>query len=329
MKGHHMKKDTLLKNHKDGSIALHKKGVPFKKYIANNWQLYVMLLIPFAYFVLFKYVPMFGNVLAFRRFKPQTGPYGVRWEGFRYFNQFLGEANFWRVFKNTLQLALINLVVNFPIPIVFAILLNELRSLKFKKLVQTVSYMPRFVSTVVVVSILNELLSPSSGALNRFIQNVFGAEPIFYMNEGKYFRTLYVLTDMWQHMGWSAIIYLAAITGISNDLFEAARIDGATRFQQIKYVTLPSILPTIIVMFILRIGHILSLGFEKILLMQTPSNMQVSDIIDTYVYRMSIDATVPQYSYATAIGLFSGVIGLILVAGSNFACRKFTGESIY
>ena len=300
-----------------------------RRYLHNNWQLYLMMLLPLFYFLLFKYVPMFGNILAFRRFRPLTGPFGVRWEGLRYFNQFLSQPDFWRAFSNTITLAALNLIINFPMPILFAIFLNELRSLRFKKLVQTVSYMPRFVSTVVVVSILGELLSPSSGALNRLIQQLTGAKPVFYMNEAAYFRPLYILTDMWQYMGWSAIIYLAAITGISNDLFEAARIDGANRTQLIRYVTLPTILPTIMVMFILRVGHLLSLGFEKILLMYTPANSMVSDIIDTYVYRMSVAATAPQYSYATAIGLFSGIIGLVLVTSSNLLSRRLTGEGIY
>lgn len=318
-KGAPMKNDPLI----------HRRRLKAGRYFANNWQLYVMMLVPLVYFLLFKYVPMFGNILAFRRFRPLTGPFGVRWEGLRYFNQFLSQPDFWRAFRNTLTLAAMNLVINFPIPIMFAILLNELRSLKFKKLVQTVSYMPRFVSTVVVISILTEMLSPSSGMLNRLIQQLTGQPGVFYMNEAAYFRPLYILTDMWQYTGWSAIIYLAAITGINGDLFEAGRIDGASRVQLIWYVTLPTILPTIMVMFILRVGHLLSLGFEKVLLMYTPSNSVVSDIIDTYVYRMSIAATAPQYSYATAIGLFSGVIGLILVSSSNLLSRKLTGESIY
>lgn len=309
--------------------ALPARRPALRRYLYNNWQLYVMLLVPFAYFLLFKYVPMFGNILAFRRFRPLTGPFGVRWEGFRYFEQFLSQGDFWRAFFNTLTLAALNLVINFPVPIIFAVMLNELRSLRFKKLVQTVSYMPRFVSTVVVVSILSELLSPSSGALNRLIQGISGQPAVFYMNEAAYFRPLYILTDMWQYMGWSAIIYLAAITGISADLFEAARIDGAGRFQLIWYVTIPSIMPTIMIMFILRVGHLLSVGFEKILLMYTPSNSMVSDVIDTYVYRMSIAATAPQYSYATAIGLFSGIVGLVLVSSANLLARRLTGESIY
>ena len=298
-----------------------------RRYLNNYWQLYLMMLLPLAYFILFKYVPMFGNILAFRRFRPLTGPYGVRWEGFRYFEMFLKDEGFLRAFRNTLELSLLNLIINFPI--IFAVLLNEVRNLRFKKLVQTVSYMPRFISTVVVISILTELLSPSSGALNRLLQSVFGTQPIYYMNEARYFRPLYILTDMWQYTGWSAIVYLAAITGINAEMFEAARIDGASRWQQIRFITLPTIMPTVMVMFILKVGNLLSLGFEKVLLMYTPANSVVSDIIDTYVYRMGFQSSANQYSYATAIGLFSGIIGLILVTGSNLLSRKVTGESIY
>ncbi|MDF2612129.1 MAG: binding-protein-dependent transport system inner rane component [Lachnospiraceae bacterium] len=187
--------------------------------------------------------------------------------------------------------------------------------------------MPRFISTVVVIAILRELLSPSSGLLNNFLGSVFGLEPIYFMNEPQYFRWLYIFTDTWQFTGWTAIIYLAAITGINSDLFEAAEIDGASRLQQIRYVTIPSILPTIMVMLILNVGRMLSLGFEKVLLMYTPSNSQVSDIIDTLVYRTGLANQ--NYSYATAIGLFSGIIGVILVTSSNAISKKVTGDGIY
>lgn len=310
--------------------APRKSGKPgLRRSIALHWELYLMMLLPLAHLILFKYLPMFGNILAFRRFKPLTGPYGVSWVGLRYFDQFMGMADFWRAFTNTLTLSVMNLLINFPIPIIFAIMINELKSLRFKKFVQTVSYMPRFISTVVVISILTELLSPSSGALNRLLQGFTGQLPVYYMNEQQYFRLLYIITDMWQYTGWSAIIYLAAITGVNSDLYEAARIDGANRFQQILFVTLPSIMPTIMVMFILKVGYLMSLGFEKVLLMYTPSNSMVSDIIDTYVYRMGFQSSANQYSYATAIGLFSGIIGLILVTSSNLLSKKMTGESIY
>ncbi|HML48223.1 MAG TPA: ABC transporter permease subunit, partial [Clostridia bacterium] len=280
-----------------------------------------------VYFILFKYVPMFGNILAFRRYRPAMGPYGTDWVGLRYFTMFMKDASFWKALRNTLTLSVINLIVNFPIPVAFAVMLNELRALRFKKLVQTVSYMPRFISTVVVVAILGELLSPSSGIVNQFLKSAFGMQPVYFMNEPQYFRWIYVLSDTWQFTGWTAIIYLAAITGISSDLFEAATIDGASRFQQIRYVTIPSILPTIMVMLILNVGRLLSLGFEKVLLMYTPSNSGVSDIIDTLVYRTGLANQ--NYSYATAIGLFSGLIGVILVVGSNAMSRRLTGDSIY
>ena len=263
----------------------------FKHYMGRYWQFYAMMLLPLCYFILFKYVPMLGNILAFRHYKPLGGPYGDRWASagkvwpapLRYFEQFLLQPQFWSAFTNTLIISLENLIINFPFPIIFAILLNELRNLKVKKFVQTVSYVPRFVSTVVVISILSELLSPTTGMLNRVLDSLFSTGRPYYMNEPEYFRTLYIITEMWQFTGWTAIIYLAAISGINSDMFEAARIDGATRFQQIIYITIPTILPTIMVMFILNVGHLLSLGFEKVLLMQSATNMSVSDIIDTYV----------------------------------------------
>ncbi|ABX41497.1 ABC transporter permease [Lachnoclostridium phytofermentans] len=316
-----------LEKKKSEQVQVPKLKSSKQRHLRRYWQLYAMMVLPIAYFIVFKYVPMFGNVLAFRRYRPGMGPYGVSWVGFKYFNQFMKDPSFWRAFRNTFTISFMNLIINFPIPIVFAILLNEVRAVRFKKVVQTVSYMPRFISTVVVFAILGELLSPSSGLLNQFLHNVFGMEPIYFMNEPQYFRWLYVLTDSWQFTGWTAIIYLAAITGISADLFEAAQIDGANRIKQIIHVTIPSILPTIMVMLILNVGRMLSLGFEKVLLMYTPSNSSLSDIIDTLVYRTGLYNQ--NYSYATAIGLFSGIIGVVLVSSSNTLSKKFTGDGIY
>jgi ABC-type polysaccharide transport system, permease component len=300
---------------------------PFSVHLRRYWALYVMMILPIIYFLLFKYLPMAGSVLAFRRYRPGMGAFGTEWVGFTYFERFLNYSAFWRAFSNTLVLSGLNLLINFPLPIIFAILLNEVRHKKFKKLVQSVSYMPRFISTVVVIAILSEILSPSTGLLNRFLKSAFNIPPIYFTNEPEYFRFIYVLSDSWQFMGWTAIIYLAAITGISTDLFEAAEIDGASRFQRIWHVTIPSIMPTITTMLILQIGRILSLGFEKVLLLYTPANSSVSDILDTLVYRTGL--VNPNYSYATAIGLFTGVVGVVLVAGSNYLSRRLTGESIY
>ncbi|WP_229263622.1 ABC transporter permease [Cohnella cholangitidis] len=247
--------------------------------------------------------------------------------GWAYFERFLQDPAFWRAFNNTLILSFGNILINFPIPIIFALLLYEVRSKRFRKFVQTISYMPRFISTVVVIAILGELLSPSSGLLNRVLGSLFGMDPIYFVNEPQYFRPIYILTETWQYTGWTAIIYLAAITGVNRELFEAADIDGASRFQKVIYVTIPSIMSTIMVMLILNVGSLLSLGFEKVLLLYTPSNAAVSDIIDTLVYRTGLMNQ--NYSYATAIGLFSGVIGVILVSSTNWLSKKMSGESIY
>ena len=294
-------------------------------YIKQYWVLYAMLVLPVAYYIVFRYVPMVGNVLAFRRYRPGKGMFGVEWT-LVYFERFLGDPTFWKAFKNTIVLSLSNLIINFPIPIIFAIALNEIRWTPFKKFAQTASYIPRFVSTVVVIAILNEFLSPSSGFLNMLLKEI-GIEPIYFMNEEAWFRPVYIFSEAWQFTGWNAIIYLAAITGINQDLYEAAEIDGASRWQRIWSVTLPSILPTIMVMLILNVGSILSLGFEKILLMYTPANSAVSDILDTMVYRVGL--TNNSYSYATAVGLFTGVVGLILVSLSNYTSKKLTGDGIY
>ncbi len=304
-----------------------KKGAisEMKKYLKRYWALYAMLVLPLIHLVIFRYLPMFGNILAFRRYRPGTGPWGTEWT-LRYVERLLTDSSFWSAFFNTLHISFWNILVNFPIPIIFAILLNEVRGKYFKKTVQTISYMPRFISTVVVITILNELLSPSTGIINLLLKN-FGIEPIYFMNEPEWFIPIYVFTAAWQFTGWTAIIYLATITAINPDMFEAAEIDGASRMQQIWYVTLPSIMPTVMVMLIMNVGRVLTIGFEKILLMYTPANSVVSDIIDTYVFRIGLESQ--NYSYATAIGLFTGVVGIILVASSNALSKKLTGESIY
>ena len=306
-----------------------KKEPEFKHYLKKYWALYAMMVIPIIYFIIFKYGPMIGNVLAFRRYSPGKGPWGVEWVGLHYFRRLFKDKSFWRAFRNTIVLSALNILVNFPIPIIFAILLNEVHNKYYKKFVQTISYLPRFISTVVVIAIMNELLAPTTGILNLFLQDKFGLPPTIYMQEAEYFRPLYVLSSTWQYTGWTAIIYMAAITGISPDLYEAAEIDGAGRLQNIIYITLPSILPTVMVMLILEVGRLLSLGFEKVLLMYSPANSEVSDILDTLVYRIGMGPGGKNYSYATAIGLFTGVVGVILVTSSNHLSKKLTDTSIY
>lgn len=302
---------------------------PFPSHFRRYWQLYLMMLLPVIYFIIFKYVPMFGNILAFRRYRPAMGPYGTEWAKplFRYFNMFLKDPAFWQAFRNTLVLSLLNLLVNFPIPILFAILLNEVRAVRFKKLVQTVSYMPRFISTVVVIAMLSEMLSPSSGLVNTFLQRHLNMEPIYFMNEPQYFRALYVLTDTWQFTGWTAIIYLAAITGISSDMFEAATIDGANRFQIIRHVNIPGILPTIAITFIMRTGNLLSVGYSKIFLLQNALNLDTSQVISTYVYNIGLIGG--QYSYSTAISLFNNLANILVLLLANWIIKKATDTGLF
>ncbi|MEF2243751.1 MULTISPECIES: ABC transporter permease [unclassified Paenibacillus] len=317
--------DTTISGNTKGEITVPRSRK--RSHLRRYWQLYVMMLLPLCHFLLFKYAPLIGNVLAFRRYRPGMGPYGTEWVGFAYFERFFNDPTFWSAFSNTLILSFANILINFPIPIIFALLLHEVRHERFRKFVQTISYMPRFISTVVVIAIISELLSPSSGLLNKLLGSLFGMDPIYFVNEPEYFRPIYILSETWQYTGWTAIIYLAAITGVNRELFEAADIDGASRFQKVIYVTIPSIMSTIMVMLILNVGSLLSLGFEKVLLLYTPSNAMVSDILDTLVYRTGLANQ--NYSYATAIGLFSGVVGVILVSSTNWLSRKFSGESIY
>ena len=290
--------------------------------LVKYWPLYLMMALPLTYFIVFKYIPMFGAILAFRRFKIGK-PFGTTWMGFTYFATFIKNPMYWRAFRNTIILSLLNLVINFPGPIIFAILINELRFKVFKKFVQTVSYMPRFMSTVVIISIMATMLMPNSGIVNKLM-----GTNIDFIGKPENFKWIYVLTDTWQWTGFTAIIYLAAITGIDTDLYEAARIDGANRFRQTLHVTLPGILPTVMVMLILNLGRLLSVGMEKSMLLYRPSNSGASDVIDYFVYRYAFEGSA-NYSLAAAAGLFGAIISTALIASSNAISRKVTGSGIY
>jgi len=300
------------------SLVKRKKRSAFVKY----WPLYVMIALPLIYFIIFKYIPMFGAILAFRRFRIGK-PFGTTWMGFTYFETFIKSPIYWRAFRNTITLSLLNLVINFPGPIIFAILINEIRLKKFKKFVQTVSYMPRFMSTVVIISIMITMLMPNSGIVNKLM-----GTNIDFIGRPENFKWIYVLTDTWQWTGFTAIIYLAAITGIDPDLYEAARMDGANRFRQTLNVTIPGILPTVMVMLILNLGRLLSVGMEKSMLLYRPSNSAASDVIDYFVYRYAFEGS-SNYSLAAAAGLFGAVISTVLVITSNALSRKVTGSGIY
>jgi len=294
--------------------------------IYRNWQLYLLISPVIAYYILFQYVPMYGIQIAFKDFIATKGIWGSPWVGFDHFERFFHSYFFWRLMKNTLGIGLYSLAVGFPIPILLALLMNEVRAEKFKKFVQTVTYAPHFLSTVVVVGMMMIFLSPRYGMVNHAIQ-LFGGQPINFMTEPAWFKSLYVLSDVWQTMGWSSIIYLAALAGIDNQLHEAARVDGATRLQRIWHINIPGIMPTIVILLILNIGSIMGVGFEKVLLMQNNLNLESSDIIATYVYRSGIQNA--EYSFSAAIGLFNSVINFVLLVVVNQISRRISETSLW
>ena len=295
------------------------------KHIKKEWRLYSFLIIPILYFVIFKYIPMFGNIIAFRKYSGGVNIFGEKWVGLRYFKQFLRDPSFWRAFRNTLFLSVSYLIVRFPLTLIFALLLNEIRNIKWKKFVQTVSYLPHFISMVIIAGMIKEVVS-LSGPINTLLSS-FGMEKISFIQEASWFPPIYIISGIWQALGWGTILYLAAMTGINTELYEAAKVDGANRFRQALHVTIPGILPTIVTLLILDIGGIMGSNFEKIILLYLPSTYETADVISTLVYRMGISGG--NFSYATAVGLFEGVIGLILVTTANFVSKKITESSLW
>ncbi|MEZ3159019.1 ABC transporter permease subunit [Microbacterium sp. BWT-B31] len=293
--------------------------------LKRDWRLYTLLILPVAFLVIFRYIPMAGNIIAFRRYRPGGNIFGDEWVGLRYFEMFIQDPTFWRVFFNTLILGALCLILIFPLPIILALMLNELRSAKFKRVAQSISYLPHFMSVVIVAGMVLQLVS-SRGAVNQIIEGL-GGEPLEFMQQPEWFRPIFVGSEIWQTVGWGTILYLAALTTIDPQLYEAARIDGANRWQQTWHVTLPGIAPTIIVLLILNIGTFMSVSFEKVLLLYNPLIYSTADIIATYLYRVGIGSG--SFSYATAIGLFEALIGLTLVLSANAISRRVTGSSLW
>lgn len=296
------------------------------KLFRKNWDLYLLALPVLAYFVIFEYVPMYGLQIAFKNFVASKGIWGSSWVGFVHFQRFFDSYYFWRLIRNTLGIGLYELVIGFPLPIVLALMINEVRIKLFKRFVQTITYAPHFLSTVVLVGLMFIFLDPQTGFVNQLIK-LFGGDPVAFMTESGWFKTVYVLSGAWQHMGWSSIIYLAALTGVDPQLHEAARVDGASRIRRIWHINLPSITPTIVILLILNVGRILSVGFEKVFLMQNQLNMETSDVIATHVYRMGIAGA--QYSYSTAVGLFNAVVTFIMLIAVNSIARKVNETSLW
>lgn len=312
-----------------GSRSRRRRGarakVSWREALRRDGVLYLMAVGPVAFLLVFRYAPMLGNVIAFRRFRPGGSIFGETWVGLRYVKLFINDPTFWHVFSNTAILGGLTLIVTFPLPIVLALMLNEVRVKKFKKVVQSISYLPHFLSVVIVAGMLMQLLS-LQGTVNQIVQGL-GGNPISFLARAEWFRPIYVGSEVWQTVGWGTILYLAALTAVDPQLYEAARIDGANRWRQTWHVTLPGIRPTMMTLLILNIGSFLNVGFEKVLLLYTPLTYSTADVISTYLYRVGLLAN--NLSYAAAIGLFQALIGLVMVLSANFISRRAVGASLW
>lgn len=295
------------------------------KQILKHRSYYILMLPAIIYVAIFCYGPMYGIQIAFQDFRPVLGYSGSPWVGLKHFINFFNGANFWRLIRNTLYLTTYSLVAGFPIPIILALLLNEINE-KLRKPIQTILYAPHFISVVVMVGILNLVFSPSIGIVNNVIA-ALGGEKIYFMTEPSAFRHLYVWSGIWQELGWNAVIYIAALSTVDESLHEAARIDGASRLQRIWYINIPTILPTIVILLIMKIGSMASIGYEKIYLLQNDLNVEVSEVISTYVYKRGIINT--NYSFSTAVGLFNNLINILLLLLANFFAKKTTETSLF
>jgi len=310
----------------DANIPVVKKSTRFMKDIKRDKFLYLLLLPGFLYLIIFKYLPMYGIVIAFKDYNIIMGIMESPWVGFEQFERLFRTPDFVQIFSNTLIISCLKLLVGFPAPIILALLLNELRNAAFKRVTQSIVYLPHFVSWVIFSGIIITFLNPVDGLFNHIIK-AFGGDPINFLTSQEYFRSILVISDVYKEMGWGTIIYLAAMTGVSPDLYEAARMDGANKLKQMWHVTLPSIRPVILIMLILSLGNILEAGFLQIYLLYSPLVYDVADVIDTYVYRRGIQEA--NYSLATAAGLFKSIIALFLIVTANKIVRKSGQEGLW
>ena len=296
------------------------------KNIRRDKALLLIVLPVVIHYLIFVYYPMYGNIIAFKDYSPVLGINGSEWVGFKYFLQFFRSPYFWRVLRNTLLISCYSILWGFPIPIIFALMTNDLRNGIFKRVVQAVSYIPYFISTVIICGMLVNFLSPSSGIVPTIIE-LFAGKPSNFLMEPGWFRTVFIASGIWQGFGWSSIIYLAALTGINPELYEAATMDGASKLQQVIHVSVPCILPTIIVTFIMQIGTLMSVGYEKLILLYNPVTLDVADVISSYVYRTGL--VEGNYSFGSAVGLFNSVINLLLVFLANRISKKASEVSLW
>ncbi|WP_442915290.1 ABC transporter permease [Marinilactibacillus sp. XAAS-LB27] len=291
----------------------------------KNWQLLIMIMPVIIFFIVFHYVPMYGVQIAFRRFMPVHGIWGSPWVGLDHFTRFFNMHYAGRLIWNTLSLSLYSLAAGFPMPILLALAINEIKDGRFKKFIQTVTYAPNFISVVVIVGMIITFLSPSTGVINHLL-DFLGMERQHFMQNPRWFRHIYVLSGIWQTTGWGTVIYLAALSGVDTQLHEAATIDGATRLQRLWYINVPVLVPTMIILLIMNFGGIMAVGFEKVFLMQNSLNMGTSDVIATFTYRTGL--LEGQYSYAAAIGLFNSLINSVMLLTVNWIARKYSETSL-
>ncbi|WP_423227622.1 ABC transporter permease [Paenibacillus filicis] len=290
-----------------------------------NKYLYIMMIPVLVYYAIFHYAPMYGALIAFKEYSPMKGIIGSDWVGFKHFQDFFGSYYFWRILKNTIVISLYSLIFEFPAPIILALLINEVRSKAFKRVTQTITYMPYFISLVVICGIITDFTN-AGGLINQLF-TLLGYDGQAMLQKPDLFRPIYILSEIWQRIGWESIIYIAALMSIDQEQYEAARMDGASRWKQIVHITLPGILPTIAIMFILRMGSLLNVGFEKIILLYNPVTYETADVISSFVYRKGLLEF--GWSYSSAVGLFNSVINLILLITANYASRKFNESSLW
>ncbi len=303
--------------------------LPLKAKMKKDWSkyktLYFLFIPVLIYYIIFQYGPMVGLIISFENYKPRTGFFHSQWVGLTHFKNFFADYYFQRVLTNTIKISITNIIFTFPCPIILALLISELRTRGYSRIIQTITYIPHFISIVVIVSIMMDL-TQKDGAVTQFLAN-FGFTPVTMLNEKKYFLPLYVISNIWQNVGWNSIIYLSALLAIDAELYEAARIDGAGKLRQLWSITLPCLIPTIIIMLILQVGKMFNVGYEKIILMYNPLTYEVADVISTYVYRQGLLEM--NYSYAAAVGMFNSIVSFTLVWITNKISDKLTGSSLW
>ncbi len=313
-----------------GKAQLKRRSREINRKLARRyWRLYVLLALPIIYLLVFKYYPMLGVQIAFRKFDPTGGIWHSEWVGLHYFEKFFTSSKFMRVVPNTIIISLYSLIAGFPVPILLALSLNTLRNERYKKTIQTITYIPHFISTVVMVGILFQTFNVRSGLVGVAYKEIFGRTMPDLFGKPASFRHLFVWSGVWQSMGWSSIIYIAALSSVDPELHEAAQIDGASRFKRVIHIDFPSILPTAVILLILNSGSIMSVGFEKVYLMQNNLNLRASEVISTYTYKVSMSAGTSDFSYGTAIGLFNSVINLMMLSLVNTVSNKLTSTSLW